>query len=247
VNDFIADLETELVAAARRRGTRRHRLPRPRLTALAAAAAVVLLVLAAVAAVRALDDSRSADERPAPPPGQGVVVTLPGALDRAAAGGCASTDWRGYAPGGDPQLSIFNLPQAAHDPLPGGYAWLPAAIVDPNSSRLVGPELRLVAAADLGRGCRRVPSDGPAGVCLVSGNRGDAVGRCFADTAIAAGTAVMLTRPGVVDGIVSDGVASVTVSWKGHAASAPVARNAFEAPMAGVAPGDTVHLDLSFR
>jgi hypothetical protein len=249
VTDFIADLETELVAAARRRATARRRLPRPRLTALAAAAAVALIALAAVAAVRGIDGSRTGDERPAAPPsaGPGVTVTLPAALDAERAGGCAQGG-TGYAPSGV-KLSFFDRPQRAGDPLPGGVTWLPASMVDAPTVRQVGKgvfhrEVRLVIAAITPRVCTSDTQVFQVGACVVAGTGPRAAARCFTGAQIAAGAAVTVAA-GAAYGIVPDGIDSVELSWDGGSAAATVTDNAYELPLDGVGAGDTVRVDLS--
>lgn len=82
MNDFVAELEAELVAAARRKAGRRRRpaLPRLRLAPLVAAAVLAAL---AVVGVRALDWTRPADDR-AMTPGAGVEIALRAGVPTAA-------------------------------------------------------------------------------------------------------------------------------------------------------------------
>jgi hypothetical protein len=83
MSDFVADLERELVTAARRRATRRRRvvlIPRLRPATVLAVVAVAALLVAAAAVVRGLEDgSRPGDERPQVPPPSGPSFALPAA------------------------------------------------------------------------------------------------------------------------------------------------------------------------
>ena len=239
MNDFIADLETELVSAARRRSEGHRRLPRPRFAALAAAAAILLVALAAVAAVRGIDTSRTGDERPAPPPpssGPGVTVTLPAAVDAKTASGCAQPVG-GYDLSGV-TLSVFDRAQAAGDRLPGNLSWLPASMYAPGSVRQVGPGLHLVMAGVTERPCadRHVFQ---SGACVIVGR---AAGRCFTSAEIASGSAVTVFR-GTAYGIAPDGVESVELSWNGGRAAATVRDNAYAVD--GVPANGRVHIEPS--
>ena len=237
MTDFIADLETELVAAARRRA--RRRVPRPRLVPVVAAVAIVV---AAFAVLRGIDGSRTADDRPVPPPGRGVAVLVLPADPIEATRGCTVDDWTGYAPG-KPSLGVFARPQHADDPLPGGYGFLPANSVDAEASRLVGDgefsvPVRLVPVGGLfmpsgdlpgmERCPRTRPSEGP-GVCLVAGEDTATVSRCFTDREISDGKAATVTRHGVVHGIVPDGTGLVSLSGPRDRVMVPVIDNAYEA------------------
>jgi hypothetical protein len=237
VTDFIADLETELVAAARRRADGRRRLPRPRLTAVAAAAALVLVALAAFAAVRGIDSSGTGDERPATPPpssGPGVTLALPAAVVAGDADRCADAVG-GYAPGGV-RLSVFDRAQTAADRLDGDLSWLPASMYAPGSVRQAGPGLHLVLAGVTERPCadKQVFQ---AGACVIVGPA--QAGRCFTGAQIAGGAAVAVFR-GTAYGIVPDGIASVELSWDGGAAAASVQDNAYA--VEGVAAGERVRI-----
>jgi hypothetical protein len=240
MNDFIADLETELVAAARRRATGRRRLPRPRLTTVAAVAAVVLIAVVAVAAVRGIESSGTGDERPATPPpssGPGVTLTLPAAADAASAPRCADAVG-GYSPSGV-RLSVFDRAQTAGDRLPGDLSWLPASMYVPGSVRQAGPGLHLVTAGITERPC----GDNQVyqtGACVIAG-RAEA-GRCFTGAQIASGAAVTVFR-GTAYGIVPDGIESVELSWDGGDAAATVHDNAYAVD--GVPANGRVHIQPS--
>jgi hypothetical protein len=241
VNDFIADLETELVAAARRRATGRRRRPRPRprLAPLAAAAAVVLVALAAFAAVRGIDSSGTGDERPATPPpssGPGVTLTLPAAVQAVGADRCADAIG-GYAPSGV-RLSVFDRAQTAGDRLGGDLSWLPASMYAPGSVRQVGPGLHLVLAGVTEQPCADQQVF-QAGACVIVGRQ---AGRCFTGAQIASGGAVT-TFGGTAYGIVPDGIESVDLSWDGGGASATVRDNAYAVD--GVPAGKRVRIESS--
>jgi hypothetical protein len=225
MNDFIADLETELVAAARRRATARRRLPRPRLATLAAAAAVVLIAVVAFAAVRGIDSSQTGDERPAPPPRSsepGVTLALPAAIEAKGADRCADAAG-GYAPSGV-KLSVFDRPETPGDRL-GDLSWLPASMYSQGSVREIGPGLHLVMAAVSDQPCADQQIY-QAGACVIVGRA--QAGRCFTGAQIASGAAVTLFR-GTAYGIVPDGIESVDLSWDGGGASASVRDNAYAA------------------
>ena len=169
MTDFIADLETELLAAARRRATTRRRLPRPRLAAIAAVAAVLVVALAAVAAVRGIDGAGSRDERSAAPPpaDPGVTVAVPAAVVAGSSSGCAQT-----GPGlelSSVQMSIFDRPQRAGDGLPGSLSWLPAAFVDAPSIRKAGADLRVVRAGVTPTVCSAETQVYQEGACVIAG------------------------------------------------------------------------------
>ena len=239
MNDFIADLETELVAAAHRRAAGRRRVPRPRLTTIAAAAAVVLVALAAFAAVRGIDSSGTGDERPATPPpssGPGVTLTLPAAVEAVGADRCAQA-MGGYAPSGV-RLSVFDRGQTPRDQLGGDLSWLPASMYAPGTARQVGPGLHLVLAGVTEQPCadKQVFQ---AGACVVVGRQ---AGRCFTGAQIASGAAVTAFR-GTAYGIVPDGIASVDLSWDGGGASGTVRDNAYA--IEGVPAGKRVHVEPS--
>lgn len=232
MNDFIADLEAELVSAARRRATRR-RLPRLRLVP---AIAVAAAALAAMFVVGALDRSQTADDRPAPPAGEGIAVTIPPALGAQETERCPHLDgWTAYAPG-DSTLAVFRRPETAEDALPARVDWLHASVVDADNARRVADDLWLVPA--MGFDCDGAQNALDPGVCLVA--ESGPVARCFSDTAIAAAKAVAVTRRGAVAGIVPDGVTGVEIDG----VQATVADNAFEASLPGVTAGDHVQVRL---
>jgi hypothetical protein len=244
MTDFIADLESELVAAARRRSTRRH-VPRPRLVPVVAA---IALVVAAVAVLRGVDGSRTADDRPVPP-GPGVVVSLPTA-EPADDGGCRPA--KDARIPGKPQLAVFERPQTVEERfLPYGYGALPVDLVDEDSLRATGvtDRFHVIRVGGLSGGCdgERRPVD--PGVCLIVGSEFVAV-RCFGDQQVARGTAIAVAPvPAAkttdwVFGVVPDGVDRVRLSWAGGTATARVLDNGYDVRLAGVKPGDEVRVEL---
>jgi hypothetical protein len=245
MSDFIGDLERELVAAARRRATRRRRvmpLPRLRPATVLAFVALVALAVALVAVVRELERGpQPAGE----PPGPGVVVPLPGAEPARACPGYDQRVETGDVPRSQSfPLRVFTRPRARGDALPPSTG-VPTGTIYPDGARRAGAEhfaadVHLVPIAEPreGGGC-----DGELqaqlGVCLVA----DAVVRCFSDEEVAAGRAVAVTSPGVVHGIAPDGVGRVTLHVGGETATADVHDNAYEIS-APAAVGERVRLVL---
>jgi len=239
VTDFIAELEAELLEAARRRaarGRRRRPLLRPRRLVPVAVASAALLVI--VVALRGIEGPN--DERAVSPNGSGVEVVLPVAAPAAA---CEQRDQR-VETGSDAPLSVFARERVAADALPdlaGGS--LPATTVRPGESRRAG-DVHLVLADGIREDGACVPPEehhGGKGVCLVAG-QDDVVVRCFDDATIAANRAVARTGPDQVHGIVADGVEHLKLEWDGGAADADVADNAYAAATPGLEAGDAVRV-----
>jgi hypothetical protein len=244
MTDFIADLETELVAAARRRATRR-RMPRPRLVPVVAAIAIVV---AAVAVLRGVDGSRTADDRPVPP-GPGVVVTLP-AAEPTDDGGCRPA--KDAEIPGKPQLAVFERPQTVDERIqPPGYGALPVDLVDNDSLRATGvtDRFRVVRVGGLSGDCDAARRPLDPGVCLIVG-RESVAARCFGDQEVARGTAIAVAPlPAAkttdwVFGIAPDGVERVKLTWAGGTVTARVADNGYDARLDGVKAGDQVRIEL---
>jgi hypothetical protein len=254
MSDFIDDLERELVAAARRRATSRRRrvvlVPRLRPATVMAFVAVAALVLAAFAVVRGLDEgTRPGDERPSVPPGPSVAFALPAVGPAELCPGVEQREQAGGAPQPDP-LGIFERPQAEGDAVPQlagavSYSWIPAGTIHLDgarraASRQFSSAVHLVPVAEPRQGQR---CDGhreaQLGACLVVAG----VAACFSDEEIQAGRAVVLTAPGVVHGIMPDGVARVTIDARRGDISADVHDNAFEAPLQAV-EGEQVRVAL---
>jgi hypothetical protein len=243
--DFIADLEAELVAAARRRGTRRS-VPRPRLVPVVAAIAIVV---AALAVLRGVDRSRTADDQPVPP-GPGVVVTLPAAERVSDDAGCrAGID--SQIPG-KPQLAVFERPQTIQDRfMAGGFGALPVDAVDEDSLRAPGAVggIHLIRVGGVSGRCDAEQRPLDPGACLIVGNEVVAA-RCFGDEEVARGTAIAVAPvPAAkttdwVYGIAPDGVDRVRLSWQGGTVTTRVLENGYATRLVGVKAGDGVRVEL---
>jgi hypothetical protein len=256
MTDFIADLERELVAAARRRATGRRRvvlLPRLRLATVVAVVALAALLFAALAVVRGLDDGpRPGDERPSVPPRPSVALALPAAEEARPCPGVSQRETAGEAPEGV-DLGIFTRPMAAQDALPSltgadSYSWIRMGTIHPDSARRPAPgqfdaELHIVAGAEPreGGGCEgHLQAD--LAVCLVVG-AGEPVVKCFPNADVEAGRAFAVTGRGVVHGILPDGIASATLRWNAGTHTVAVRDNVVEAHLP-LEAGDTVRVEL---
>ena len=208
--DFVRDLEEELVAAARyRAGRRRHRvrLPRPSRRSvggalLGAATVAAIAVLAALALSRA-DDDRAADERRSTPPPAGVVVPLVPMIESTSCRGLEVRDEpaAGHVEG----IGLFERAQRKADsvPPPQGnvVTWVPVRTFDPSESRLAGyRRLRNTVHAFPSLGVSTdgycTSDDGP-GVCLVSSS--NATSAASPPRRSAAGGAIALNPDGMGD------------------------------------------------
>jgi len=249
---FMAELEEELVAAARFRAARRRPLPRPRVPALprpparavrGALAGVAVLALVAGVAALARGGGEDPPQRPAAASGPSAPLVAMVEPARCFAGGAVG---RPAIPA-LPYFSVFGYRQRADDELgPDTGDSLAVATYDPAETRLAangrrGTRLHLLPSLGVsaGRGC--AADDGP-GVCLVE----DAAGRhrCFTIAAVRAGLAFARTERGSIAGVVPDGIGSVTLSAGGRRASARVADNVYEAEL-GVPPGTRVSVELA--
>jgi LytR cell envelope-related transcriptional attenuator len=238
VTDFIAELEAELVDAARRRGARRP-LPRVRpglVVRVALAVAVVAALIGAVALLGRPGTGR--DHGAAPPAGHGLPV--PGSV---AAGGqllhACGAQARSLPVGDVPavlmrQLAVLRRPQTEADPLPEVpdiSRWLPVGAYDPSAVRRLGPltgaptrPVYIVPTSDLRNGpmaCGRTGSIGP-GACLVAGAASSPVlYGCFRAADVLAGRAAIREAGGpgarlhvlTPDGTLSVGVEQGTRHW----------------------------------
>ena len=254
MSDFVADLERELVAAARRRATRRRVVLVPRLrpaTVLAVVAVVAMLVVAA-AVVRGLQDgSRPGDERPQVPPPSGPAFALPAAP---VAEPCPGVEQREEDDVIQHPLSIFARPRTAADAVPAlagadSFAWIRAGTIHRVGARRAAPdrfdaEVYLVPAAEPRRGgaCDG-HREAMLAVCLVAVGEETFV-RCFSELEVEGGRAVAVTPAGVAYGVVPDRVERVTLGAPGETVSANVHDNAFEVPIAAKA-GDQVRMELA--
>ena len=260
MSDFVAELEAELVDAARRRASRRRRrvalVPRPRPATVLAVVALAAVAVALIAVARGLDGgSRVGDERPSVPPDPGIVLPLPAAEPARPCPGVEQREQAGDVPQSSP-LRIFTRPQTKADALPpldgaDSFTWIPAGTIFRDASRrptpdLFGAELYLVPIAEPRQGgdCDGF-LDAVFGACLVASS-GEPVVKCFNEYDVAAGRALALTSPGVVHGIAPDGVARVTLHGGGEAVSADVHENAYEI-RAPVEPGEQIRLELERR
>jgi hypothetical protein len=232
-DDFVRDLEEELVAAARFRATRRTRrfgrLPRPDSAALgglvAAVAVAVLAVVAALALTRGGDD-RVADAPPSPPAPATVPLVSMQPFVRCAEPALESLPDDGQFDG----LSVLARPQHEPDALAFEPSRLPIGAFDRRATRQaavsrlhtrvhVVPSTRVAAYGVCG-------ADEGAGVCLVGDER---LFRCFVMDDVYAGRALAATSAGTVVGIVPDGIERVTIRGAGASDSADVVENVYEA------------------
>jgi len=235
-DDFVRDLERELVAAARFRAAR-HRpvLPRPRSRGVLAGAAVVALACAAVLLVLGRSDPDTpGDERLAPPrPPTGAVATLVPLFPAVA---CRDVEVRREpaAPALADVLGVLERPERPDDsalaPSRDGRVGLPVATFDPREVRLagygrLGTTVRVVPTLGVSTGGGCGATDEP-GACLVDGAGG---WRCFTTADIRAGRALARTDEGTALGLVPDGVARVTLSAAAASVAAEVVDNVFEA------------------
>jgi hypothetical protein len=249
-DDFVRDLEEELVAAARFRAKRRsQRLrlpvrPRPRRGALAGAlAAAAVLVLVAVLAALAIDAGRDdhAADRGSTPPG-GLVLPLAPMLPLTS---CDGTVREAPAAQELPWLALLRRDQRSDDAIasPHGDAmtWLPVRSFDPTETRRADGSLpaavHVVPSLGVSRSGDCGGDDGP-GLCLV---REQVEFRCFTRSQVEGGAAFALTSEGLVVGIVPDGIERVALSAGGKLVSADVRENVY-AERLGVPPGTEVRV-----
>jgi hypothetical protein len=255
-DDFVHDLEEELVAAATFRAARRRRprrvgrgvAPLRAAGALLVAAAVVAVVAVAVLALVRGGGDGPADDPPAPPPPPpGVTLPLPAMLPLPR---CYEEPARDE-PAADllPPMAVFERPQVEPDGMPVDS--LPVAGFDPRESRRPGreglkTEFTLVPSRGIRRDgrCPERGDDGP-GLCLVAGIAQPPQQLCFTATEVAAGRAVAQLGPALLIGAVPDGVTTVTLAAAGKRAIAPVVENAYEAVLPGVRPGVPVTVTLA--
>lgn len=258
-DDFVADLEAELLAAARRRavGTPaapvRHRL-RPQRPAWTTFARVVALLIALATAALGLVQWVRSDvdsATPAPPPGQGGELRLPAAVPAAR---CAKPSRPRTTPAPEELeqvLKVLRRRQHAPDGLPalnGGdgddLSWLPVGDLDIGAVRRPGLERHRVEHYLVPSGrvrtdetCqgREHPHAG-AGACLLIGAAGGPLATsCHTTAEIRGGRALALATSAPqhtanLFGIAPDGVSSVVIDGAGwRLAEATVVENTFQA------------------
>jgi Sigma-70 region 2 len=232
---FLADLQEEVVEAARYRARRRAgrpALPRPSPGALrgavAGAAALALVVVAAGLLLRGGDDETAAGDRgAAPPPPATVRFRL---LPMQPLAICPQPVQQSADGNAIPGISLLDRPQRDADALPFAAGRLPIGTFDPRSTRRathtrlwsavhVVPSLDVAADGECGAHV------GP-GLCLVAD---EDEFRCFTAADVAWGRAVARTSTDTLVGIVPDGVERVTVRGIGPPVSAEVVDNVYEA------------------
>ena len=250
-DDFVRDLEEELVAAARyRAGRRRHRvrLPRPARRsvggALLGAATVAAIVALAAFALSRGDDDRAAVERRATPPPAGLVVPLVPMIESASCRGLEVRDEPAFAYAGG--IGLFERAQRKADSIPpprgNVVTWVPVRTFDPSESRLAGykrlptivhafPSLGVSTDGDC------TSDDGP-GICLVEVERDF---RCFTSAQVLGGGAIALSPDGWAIGIVPDGIDKVDLTARGKTTTAEVVENVYAARL-GVPAGSDVRV-----
>ncbi len=214
MTDFVQELETELLAAARRRATRRRSLPRIAWRPIAIAAAAVALLAAVVLTVR------PAGEQPATPKPGGFVPPVAApirACDGTPPPQVATTypAIAGAAPDAVSRaLSVLRRPYQPSDELAMTAAplqtWLPVGDYDPKAVRRASvPATYLVPTSDLRTkplACGGGTSRGP-GACLVM----PADSACFTLAEIREGRAIAINGRDLI-GIAPDGVRWVRLS-----------------------------------
>ena len=236
---FLADLEDELVAAARFRAERRSRrpaLPRPSLRALAVAAAVVLVPLAVALALRSGEDSGSAAgarHAAGVPPNVRFRLLSMQRLER-----CAEPARRPLRDAGAVhRIALLSRRQRRPaDALPFAPRMLPIGTFDPGSTRRASgvdviPSHAVAASGECGAHV------GP-GLCLVAAEQEF---RCFTAVDVAWGRAAARTAADTLVGIVPDGVEHVAIRGFGSPVGAEVVDNVYEAP-ADIPAGQGVEL-----
>jgi hypothetical protein len=248
-DDFIRDLEEELVAAARfraQRRSRRLRLPRlPRPAPAAVALCVALLALLAAVAAIALtrgDHNRASDERRVTPPPPGVVVPLPLMLRTVS---CPDVDVRRRPARGELQdfALLQRAPRADDALLVDTESRLAVTSLEPTETRRADGRLLVVPSLGVAGGAR-CGSDEGLGVCLVEPS--ERWFRCFPIADVRAGRALTRTPAGENVGIVPDGIRQVTLTADGRMDRARVVDNVYEAQL-DVPAGTkvTVRFDLA--
>ncbi|WP_028067250.1 hypothetical protein [Solirubrobacter soli] len=258
MNDFVDDLERELLAAARRRtaaargvsaGWRRvlgargvgaAGRGRPRAGARRGAGRVglarggaVLVALAALAAVLTLV------VRPAPAPETPATrgTSLPAPAAPADCRGPMTVTAHGTPDAILREFAVLRREPRRSDALPGGaLGWLPIGNYGRDAARRVGDVLLVPTDRVLDRStrCGAVRDRGP-GVCLVTEK--PTAGLCFTLDEILAGRAFELDS-GWVTGLVPDSWGQVEFGIQGTRTRLPVSANVVREEFGGLRPGD---------
>jgi RNA polymerase sigma-70 factor (ECF subfamily) len=234
---FVADLEEELVEAARflaRRRAARRPLPRPPRSAVAGAAALALVALVAALVAGGGDGGSAAGERSAAALPESVRFRLPAMQPFT---NCGQPVEESYEDTG--RIALLRQPQREVDKLPFDPGSLPIGAFDPSSTRRASAVF-VVPSTDVSASGRCGAHVGP-GLCLVAREREF---RCFAAVEVAWGRAVARTTAGTLVGIVPDGVGRVTFRDDGPPVAADVADNVYEARI-GVPAGEGI--EVAFR
>lgn len=250
-DDFVRDLEAELVAAAQFRAARRRRplragrgvAPLRAVGALLVAVAVVAVVVVAVFALVHGDGDRTADQPPAPPPPPTTATfkLLP-LQPLASCGDPARTDLPAAGP--VPDIALLQRTQQPPDALAFAPSGLPIEGFDPTATRRAGygrlrSTVHVIPAQQVAVDGRCDGDDGP-GLCLVVD---EARFRCFAAADVQGGRAVAVRDDGWAVGVVPDGVARVTLSGNAAPVTVDVVANVYEARLDEL-PG--TQIDVAF-
>jgi hypothetical protein len=242
-DDFVRDLEDELVAAAAFRAHRRarrvavpglgsrRRATRPDRAALGGLlAAVMVLGLMAIVAGIAINGGgdRVADEPPVPPlPSTSAFPLVP----MQPLTSCDEPARSDLPPGGlIDDVALLRRPQGEPDVLAFAPGRLPVGTFDPTATRRAASgrlraTVQVVPSQHIAADGRCRGDDGP-GLCVVVDQ---ARFRCFAAVDVIGGRAAAIDRDGWVIGIVPDGIDRVTLIGNGPPVTVDVADNAYEA------------------
>ena len=213
-DDYLADFERELHAAAQRRTARapRRRWLAPAFGTAVAATAAVFVVLSLAGA-----PEREVEVPPAAPPATGTEVKLPGVAPATA---CVPERSEVAPP---TRMSVFGRTQHAPDAFSDDETarLVGAAAYDPDATRSPSGIGERVLLSPTNRvGCEK---EGESGVCVVA----ETGSRCFTGSDIISGRALLLVEPGKVVGLVPDGIGSVVLTAAGRRTQVSVVENAF--------------------
>ena len=249
MTDFVRDLEAELLAAARRRSSRR-RLRWP-----AARPIAVLAAVAAAIAAFALVPREPDVERPAPGSGGSFAVAAMDAPE------ICDPPVRLLGP--PPERTEAALPVLTRKPRPGDFlppavadapsTWLPVNDWSGSSRQLEGMSGSIVVLGtndvrDRPSSCGKTGRSRGPGACLVaSAGEPERVRlRCFTLGEIRAGRA-FAALDGRLLGLVPVGVTAVDVTRDGTTQRIPVLGNALQREVPGLRAGDEIRVRLLER